>query len=170
MLTYDLNRRGNLPLYDYLYQCIKQDIIHGQLQPGERLPSKRTLARHLSIGVITVANAYAQLLTEGYVEAQEKKGYFVRRIGDYRVKQEDSLPEIQETEEKEFFVDFKANRISLQNFPIATWNRLMRETLSLQNESLLKTVPYNGLYELRKAIADYLATNRAMQVLCRRKK
>ncbi len=164
MLTYDLNKRGSIPLYDYLYQCIKQDIIQGKLQAGERLPSKRTLARHLSVGVITVANAYAQLLTEGYVEAKEKKGYFVRSIGDYRVKKELPLPQLQEPEEKEFFVDFKANRISLQNFPIATWNRLMREMLSLQNEALLKTVPYNGLYELRKAIADYLATNRAMAV------
>ena len=164
MLTYDLNKRGNTPLYDYLYQCIKQDIIQGELKPGERLPSKRTLARHLSVGVITVANAYAQLLTEGYVESQEKRGYFVRSIGDYRVKKEAPALESKEPVEKEFLVDFKANRISLQNFPIATWNRLMRETLSLQNESLLKTVPYNGLYELRKAIADYLAANRAMQV------
>lgn len=40
----------------------------------------------------------------------------------------------------------------------------MRETLSLHNDELLKTVPYNGVYELRKAIADYLAHNRAMQV------
>ena len=164
MLTYDLNNRGTRPLYEYLYQCIKQDIIHGRLRSGERLPSKRTLASHLSVGVITVANAYAQLLTEGYVEAEEKKGYFVRSIGDYRVKLQEQQPSLREQEEREFFVDFKANRISLQNFPIATWNRLMRETLTLQNESLLKTVPYNGLYELRRAIADYLATNRAMSV------
>ena len=43
MLTYDLDKRGSTPLYDYLYQCIRQDIISGRLQAGERLPSKRTL-------------------------------------------------------------------------------------------------------------------------------
>ena len=69
-----------------------------------------------------------------------------------------------EQPEQEYAADFKANRISLKNFPLATWNKLMRETLSLHNENLLKTVPYNGLYELRKAIADYLLNNRAMEV------
>ena len=65
MLTYDLNHRGQSSIYEYLYQCIRQDIQTGVLTAGERLPSKRSLARHLNIGVITVANAYEQLLTEG---------------------------------------------------------------------------------------------------------
>ena len=73
MLTYDLDKRGSTPLYDYLYQCIRQDIISGRLQAGERLPSKRTLAQHLSVGIITVANAYAQLAVEGYITSREKK-------------------------------------------------------------------------------------------------
>ena len=73
MLTYDLTQRGNAPLYDYLYQCIRQDIITGVLQAGERLPSKRTLAQHLSVGIITVANAYAQLAVEGYITSKEDR-------------------------------------------------------------------------------------------------
>lgn len=163
MLTYDLSQRGNIPLYDYLYQCIREDIINGKLQPGERLPSKRTLAQHLNVGTITVANAYAQLVTEGYLSSKEKKGYFVLDIGNYQTRKA-NVEALTEPVEKEFYADFKANRISLQNFPLATWNKLMRETLSIHNEALLKTVPYNGVYELRKAIADYLAANRAMNV------
>lgn len=163
MLTYDLSQRGTLPLYDYLYQCIREDIITGRLNPGERLPSKRTLAQHLNVGTITVANAYAQLVTEGYLTTEEKKGYFVLNIGHYQ-KKKAAAENLAEPQEKEYYADFKANRISLQNFPLATWNKLMRETLSLHNENLLKTVPYNGVYELRKAIADYLTANRAMEV------
>lgn len=164
MLTYDLHQRGSLPLYDYLYQCIRQDIITGKLRPGERLPSKRALAQHLSIGIITVANAYAQLAVEGYISSAEKKGYFVEDVSNYLVKKSAAAAPLPEAPEKEYFADFKANRISLKNFPMATWTKLMRETLSLQNEALLKTVPYNGLYALRQAIADYLLQNRAMQV------
>ena len=67
MLTYDISARGKTPLYDYIYQCIRHDIIEGKLSSGERLPSKRQLAEHLHVGVITVTNAYAQLVTEGYV-------------------------------------------------------------------------------------------------------
>lgn len=164
MLTYDLDKRGSTPLYDYLYQCIRQDIISGRLQAGERLPSKRTLAQHLSVGIITVANAYAQLAVEGYITSCEKKGYFVEDVSSYRVRRKAAAAMLPEAAEREYFADFKANRISLQNFPLATWTRLMRETLSVHNEELLKTVPYKGVYELRKAIADYLAHNRAMQV------
>ena len=39
MLTYDMERRGRLPLYDYLCRCIKEDIWNGALGPGEKLPS-----------------------------------------------------------------------------------------------------------------------------------
>lgn len=67
MLTYDLQKRGKVSLYEYLYQCIRQDIINGNLKKDERLPSKRSLAQHLNIGVITVANAYEQLALEGYI-------------------------------------------------------------------------------------------------------
>ena len=77
MLTYDLNRRGEQSIYEYLYQCIRSDILDGVLTAGERLPSKRSLAHHLNIGVITVANAYEQLLTEGYIRSEERRGYFV---------------------------------------------------------------------------------------------
>lgn len=164
MLTYDLQKRGTLPLYDYLYQCIRQDIIDGKLTSGEKLPSKRSLAQHLNVGLITVANAYAQLAVEGYITSIEKKGYFVENISNYRSKKSVSMCHLPEQPEQEYAADFKANRISLKNFPLATWNKLMRETLSLHNENLLKTVPYNGLYELRKAIADYLLNNRAMEV------
>ena len=166
MLTYDLNNRGNLSIYEYLYQCIRQDILSGELRAGERLPSKRSLARHLSVGVITVANAYEQLLTEGYLRAVERKGYFVENLSRYSSKKAEKTPEYPpEPPEREFFADFKANRIGLQHFPAATWNRFMREALSLQNDSLLKTVPYNGLYELRLAICDYLLQNRGMKVI-----
>ena len=56
MLTYSLEERGGLPLYEYLYRRIRQDILEGTLAAGERLPSKRALAEHLRISVVTVEN------------------------------------------------------------------------------------------------------------------
>ena len=67
MLTYDLSRRGELARYDYLYRCLKEDILAGRIRAGEKLPSKRSLARHLEIGIVTVENAYSQLAAEGYL-------------------------------------------------------------------------------------------------------
>ena len=44
---------------------------------GEKLPSKRNFAKNLGISTITVENAYAQLIAEGYIYSIPKKGYFV---------------------------------------------------------------------------------------------
>ncbi|MBE6097286.1 MAG: PLP-dependent aminotransferase family protein [Schwartzia succinivorans] len=164
MLTYDLSKRGKAPLYDYLYQCIREDIITGAIRSGERLPSKRTLARHLNIGVITVTNAYAQLLTEGYITSVEKKGYFAADVSSYRIPKSSASAPAKDKTEPDYFADFKANRISLKSFPMTTWTRLMRETLSISKRELWQTIPWNGLFILRRAIADYLRTNRAMNV------
>ena len=64
MRTYALENRGRAPLYEYLYRCIRGDILDGTLTAGERLPSKRALARNLEVSVVTVENAYAQLVAE----------------------------------------------------------------------------------------------------------
>lgn len=80
MLTYDLQKRGKVSLYEYLYQCIRQDIINGNLKKDERLPSKRSLVQHLNIGVITVANAYEQLALEGYIYIVKRKKVILLQI------------------------------------------------------------------------------------------
>ena len=76
MLSYDMESRGRASRYEYLYRCIRHDIAHGVIAPGEKLPSKRALAKHLGVGVITVEAAYTQLVAEGYVRAEERRGYF----------------------------------------------------------------------------------------------
>ena len=80
MLTYSLEERGALPLYEYLYRRIRQDILSGTLSSGDRLPSKRALAEHLRISVITVESAYQQLEAEGYVYTLPKRGFFVSAV------------------------------------------------------------------------------------------
>ena len=165
MLTYDLNKSGKLPKYDYLYQCIRDDIISGKIKSNEQLPSKRALANHLSIGLITVANAYEQLITEGYIVAKERVGYFVQELPEDIIKKnQEKNEETKEEPEHEYFADFMANRISLKLFPISIWNQMLRQALYDNSDTLFKTIPYNGIYELREAIADYLHKNRGMTV------
>ena len=77
MLTYELKKSPGVPLYEALYRCIRDDIFSGKLAAGEKLPSKRALARHLEVSKITVETAYSQLLAEGYISSREKVGYFV---------------------------------------------------------------------------------------------
>ena len=80
MLSYDMTARGETSRYEYLYRCIRADIVAGRIAEGDRLPSKRRLAEHLGLGVVTVEAAYAQLEAEGYVRAEPRRGYFVERL------------------------------------------------------------------------------------------
>ncbi|MFB9640646.1 GntR family transcriptional regulator, partial [Streptomyces spiralis] len=60
MLTYTFEKSSGVSLYEQLYRHIKSDILSGTLAAGEKLPSKRALAAHLEVSVITVKNAYEQ--------------------------------------------------------------------------------------------------------------
>ena len=77
MLTYQLKKGPGMPLYESLYRLLREDIRTGKLSAGEKLPSKRALAEHLEVSVITVEAAYEELLSEGYIRSEEKVGYFV---------------------------------------------------------------------------------------------
>ena len=83
MLTY-VFEHNDVPLYEQVYQCMKHDIITGVLQPGEKLPSKRTFATHNGISTITIQNAYDQLISEGYIYTIPKKGYYVSDIEEIK--------------------------------------------------------------------------------------
>ena len=166
MLTYSFENIGKESIYEYLYKCIKKDIIEGRLVKGEHLPSKRTLAVNLGISTITVENSYGQLMSEGYIYSVPKKGYYVSDIsGVARIKPvKYEVPEITAKKKTGYKSDLSSNRTDPGSFPFATWAKVMRETLTDYNTSLLKTVPFNGVLQLREAIADHLNRYRGMQV------
>ena len=77
MFLYDMANRDGQTLYEHLYRCIRHDIAHGAVPAGRKLPSKRALAEHLGVSLVTVEAAYRQLIAEGYVISRERSGYFV---------------------------------------------------------------------------------------------
>ena len=77
MITINFEEQKNSGLCESIYNSIKEQIIQGKLKSMEKLPSKRALAQNLGVSVITVQNAYAQLISEGYIYSIEKKGFFV---------------------------------------------------------------------------------------------
>ena len=164
MFTVSLDKSSGKPIYLQLYQAIKTRIIDKDLLPNALLPSKRTLAEHLGVSVKTVENAYSQLLLEGFIYSVEKKGFYVSVLEDYRTRKSPVHTYVSHYREDTYQVDLKSNKHSLSAFPISTWCRLMRETLSYQDEQLFDTVPFNGVDKLRIAIAKYLRDFRDMNV------
>ena len=164
MLTYNLEERGKTNLYEYLYECIKRDILEGRIKHGEKLPSKRGLANNLNVSVITVQNAYAQLLLEGYLISEEKRGYYVNYQERKRQQKKKKKPFVTKYSDYEYFADFCANKTPYEFFPYSIWAKLMREVLTARDRSLLKTVPFNGMEGLRIAIAEHLYERRGIRV------
>lgn len=155
MLTYNLEERGSLARYDYLYRCIKEDILAGRLKAGEKLPSKRALAAHLSTAVVTVENAYGQLAAEGYLYALEKRGYYVSAV---EARSPGGIPTApkREAEEHSWVLDLRGSGSGTEGFPFSVWAKLTRRVLTEEGERLLRATPHSGTPELRRAIARHL--------------
>ncbi len=161
MVTYELKKSPGVPLYEALYRCIRQDILSGELKPGEKLPSKRALAQNLEVSKITVETAYNQLLSEGYIRAREKVGYFVEEVERHGTIPQ---PVLRRTEipRLDCRVDLTDN--GTEQFPFSVWMKLQREVMLDYGERLLLPLPNQGIPELRQAIAEHLAAFRGMHV------
>ena len=83
----NLEPHSAVPLYEQIYQYIKNDIQKGRISAGEKLPSTRSLAGYLEVSRSTVELAYEQLVSEGYIESVPYKGTFVLDVKElYRLK------------------------------------------------------------------------------------
>lgn len=165
MLTYNFENVDG-PIYEYVYKCIKEDILEGNLITGTKLPSKRSFAKNNGVSTITIQNAYDQLISEGYIYAIPKKGYYVADIAGFKkVKRpEKASMDIKVPVKEDIVFDFSSNKIEVGNFPFSIWARLMRDTISNREGELLEISPCGGVYELREAIAEHLSSFRGMSV------
>lgn len=76
-LTIVLERTAGVALHLQLVQAIIQEIQRGRLLPGTALPGSRTIAEALSLNRKTVVQAYDELLAQGWIETQARRGAFV---------------------------------------------------------------------------------------------
>ena len=166
-LTISLDPQSVTPLYEQIYQYVKEDIQSGRLACGVKLPSSRSLARYLEISRSTVELAYEQLLSEGYIETKPRKGVFVAQIdGVYQFRREEQPgTERQEEQREKYRYDFSPSGIDLKSFPYAVWRKLSREVLLDDRAETFRLGDSQGEYGLRSAISSYL--HQARGVRCR---
>ena len=165
MLTYHINSKGILPMYEQLYRSIREDIINGVIKGGEKLPSKRRLAEHLKISQITVENAYSQLLAEGYIISKPRSGYYAQQIIKHNKKTELINYEIPKPKAENYLYAFHTNTVDTECFPFSSWAKLLRSELTEKASKLLIAAPNQGVLELRQQICKYLAEFRGIYVI-----
>lgn len=72
-----IRNTGGVPIYEQIFNQIRDEIVTGALPPGAALPSIRSLARDLRVSVITTKRAYEELERAGYLVTVAGKGSFV---------------------------------------------------------------------------------------------
>lgn len=64
-------------LQQRIQQMVAEGVLSGRFRAGERMPSSRSLARHLGVARITVTLAYTDLVADDYLTARGRSGYFI---------------------------------------------------------------------------------------------
>ena len=75
-----LDFRSGVPIYTQIVEQIKQQVVGGELKPGDQLPTVRALALELRVNFNTVARAYRLLDEAGIISTQQGRGTFILEV------------------------------------------------------------------------------------------
>ncbi|MFI8764620.1 PLP-dependent aminotransferase family protein [Streptomyces sp. NPDC053792] len=159
-----------------LMDALREAVRSGRLEAGTRLPSSRSLAADLGMARNTVADAYAELVAEGWLTARQGSGTRVARRAAPRTPAP-SFPKLSASREqgrppspavtgrgRPFAPahNLKSGTPDLASFPRADWLKAYRRALTdAPNEAFGYGDP-RGRPELRTALAEYLARARGV--------
>ena len=87
-MNIQINNSSNDPIYLQIKNQIKSQIISGDLQVGDKLPSIRFMAKELRISMITAKRAFDELEAEGFINSVQGKGNFVARQNKELIREE----------------------------------------------------------------------------------
>jgi GntR family transcriptional regulator / MocR family aminotransferase len=145
-----------------LERALRSAIRGGRLKPGERVPSTRALAHDLGLARGTVAEAYAQLVAEGYLRTSPGAP---TRVGaglqppPPRAAAEASSPGGPEASLRH---ELRPGMPDVGAFPRAAWMRALRRALADAPDRALSGGDARGRPELRDALAGYLGRTRGV--------
>lgn len=155
------------PLYQQLYEQLRQQIMEGIFPMGRKLPPTRELAAEYHLSRNTVIQAYQQLAVEGYVRSAAGSGYYVEDLslfhGFYRSEQPKGTPHVP-AEKSDGLFDFHYGNLDYNCYQSKAWRRCLLDAydrMAFQN-----TVSYcdpQGLPELRQELANYLHFSRGVR-------
>jgi GntR family transcriptional regulator/MocR family aminotransferase len=138
--------------------ALRTAVRAGRLRPGMQLPSSRALARDLGLSRNTVAEAYSQLVAEGWLATRQGSGTAVA----HRPSSPPAKPGPTPGPRRRQTYDLRAGVPNLAAFPRSAWLAASRRALALASPDLLGYGHPQGLPDLRIAIADYLSRVRGV--------
>lgn len=154
--------KDDSPKYKQIYEQFKLFIERGDILADEQLPPIRQLADSLQVSRNTTLMAYDQLVAEGYIRGEGRKGYFVNEL-EPLLSQEELIPHNKKQRESvtPTLIDFRAGAVDQRHFPLKIWRRIANQVLTLQ-ESFQYGESF-GEVCLREQIATYLLQSRGVK-------
>lgn len=143
-----------------LMDALREAVRTGPLTPGTRLPSSRTLAADLGIARNTVADAYAELVAEGWLTARQGSGTRVARRAAPRDRAPSGPPA--RPVRRLPAHNLRAGTPDLGSFPRGEWLAAARRALTAAPHEAFDYGDQRGRVELRTVLADYLARTRGV--------
>ncbi|MFD9488840.1 PLP-dependent aminotransferase family protein [Streptomyces sp. NPDC059991] len=142
-----------------LMDALREAVRGGRLAPGARLPSSRSLAADLGVARNTVADAYAELVAEGWLTARQGSGTRVaQRTAPRRPQPSGPRHPARRTPAYSLI----AGSPDLASFPRAEWLKASRRALTAAPHEAFGYGDPRGRIELRTVLADYLARARGV--------
>ncbi|MFJ8312626.1 MULTISPECIES: PLP-dependent aminotransferase family protein [unclassified Streptomyces] len=150
---------GGVGLRSGLMDALREAVRSGRLAPGTRLPSSRTLAADLGIARNTVADAYAELVAEGWLTARQGSG---TKVAQRAVARRDKRLTHRLPARRKPTYNLMAGTPDLASFPRAEWLKAARRALTEAPHEAFGYGDPRGRIELRTVLADYLARARGV--------
>lgn len=150
----EINKNLKIPIYQQIYNNIKNAIENGGLKKNNKLPSIRKLSNDLKISKTTVENAYNQLCVEGYIINKPQKGYFVKAEINLINSSQKNIETLSIRQvDRVYKYDFGSRTIENVSV-IIDWKKAVKNILN--KEYLLKQYgEQQGEYSLRKSLEKY---------------
>ena len=178
MIPLHLQPESDVPLYIQLRDQIRAMVHGGDLPPGARIPASRELATQLGVHRTTVANAYAELESEGLISGHVGRGTFIR--GDGAVRKISPLPHpssvdgglrweslFADERGEEFLsrlaqapsrdsISFVMARPATQFFPVEELRKCSNAVWRREGAEILQFGPSDGYPPLKQALIAFL--------------
>ena len=178
---------GGAPIYLQLSEWFRHAIAEGRLRPGQRVPSTRALAGELEVSRLPVLSAYEQLHAEGYLEtfigagtcvaasipheapipARGKTGRTVPAATLPSATRKTAARAAAMASPVQTWLEsqgaFRVGVPALDRFPQGIWSRLVSRHARHSGIDALVYGDPMGHAPLREAVAEYLATVRAVR-------
>ncbi len=166
LLWIPIDRSLDIPLKRQVYEYIRNQILHGDLKGGERLPATREFASQLGISRNVLIEAFEQLLAEGYIVGHQGAGTFVAQgafLEQEQKREQNKVSSISKGNQNEKdMIDFRSGIPALDMFPRKEWGKLSKEVCIDTPNSIFGYGYPEGRTELREVLSHFLRKTRGV--------